>query len=66
MVGDTYTQVDSGLSPGAERLLVDYAEAVPSSKNTTNLRNVLGAGGGAGGFFGGTGGIPGGGGVFRI
>jgi multidrug efflux pump subunit AcrA (membrane-fusion protein) len=65
MVGDTYTQVDSGLSPGQSVVLVDYAEAVPSSNNNTNLGSVLGGGGGAGGFFGGTGGFPGGG-AFRI
>jgi hypothetical protein len=59
MVGDTYTQVDSGLSPGQSVVLVDYAQAVPSSNNNTNLGSVLGGGGGAGGFFGG-------GGAFRI
>ena len=63
MVGDTYTQVDSGLSPGQSVVLVDYAEAVPSSNNNTNLGSVLGGGGG---FFGGAGGFPGGGGAFRI
>jgi hypothetical protein len=56
MVGDTYTRVDSGLSPGQSVVLVDYAEAVPSSNTNTNLGNVLGGGGG--GFF------PGGGGFF--
>ena len=66
MVGDTYTQVDSGLSPGQSVVLVDYAEAVPSSNNNTNLGSVVGGGGGAGGFFGGAGGFPGGGGAFRI
>jgi multidrug efflux pump subunit AcrA (membrane-fusion protein) len=64
MVGDTYTQVDSGLSPGQSVVLVDYAEAVPSSNNNTNLGSVLGGGGGA--FFGGAGGFSGGGGAFRI
>ncbi len=59
MVGDIYTQVDSGLSPGQSVVLVDYAEAVPSSNNNTNLGGVLGGGGGAGGFFGGAGGFPG-------
>jgi HlyD family secretion protein len=66
MVGDTYTQVDSGLSPGQSVVLVDYAEAVPSSNNNTNLGNVLGGGGGAGGFFGGAGGFPVRGGAFPI
>lgn len=66
MVGDTYTEVDSGLSPGQSVVLVDYAEAVPSSNTNTNLGSVVGGGGGAGGFFGGAGGFPGGGGVFRI
>jgi multidrug efflux pump subunit AcrA (membrane-fusion protein) len=61
MVGDSYTQVESGLSPGQSVVLVDYAEAVPSSNNNTNLGSVLGGGGGAGGFFGGAGG-----GAFRI
>jgi hypothetical protein len=42
-------------------VLVDYAEAVPSSNTNTDLGNVLGGGGG--GFFpGGVGGFPGGGG----
>lgn len=65
MVGNIYTQVESGLSPGQSVVLADYADAVPSSSSdTTNLGNLLGGGGGAGGFFGG-GGFPGGGG-FRI
>jgi hypothetical protein len=66
MVGDTYTQVESGLSPGQSVVLVDYAEAVPSSNNNANLGSVLGGGGGAGGFFGGARGFPGGGGTSRI
>jgi multidrug efflux pump subunit AcrA (membrane-fusion protein) len=55
MVGETYTQVLSGLSDGQSVILADYAEAVPSSN--TDLTNALGGGGfgGAGGFFGGTG-----------
>jgi HlyD family secretion protein len=66
MVGNTYTQVESGLSPGESIVLADYAQAVPSSSSdTTNLGNLLGGGGGAGGFFGG-GGFGGGGGAFRI
>jgi multidrug efflux pump subunit AcrA (membrane-fusion protein) len=66
MVGNTYTQVESGLSPGQSIVLADYAAAVPSSSSdTTNLGNLLGGGGGAGGFFGG-GGFTGGGGTFRI
>lgn len=64
MVGDTYTQVESGLSPGQSVVLADYAEAVPSSNTNTNLGNVLGGGGffpGGGAFF------PGGGsGSFHI
>jgi multidrug efflux pump subunit AcrA (membrane-fusion protein) len=69
MVGDTYTQVDSGLSPGQTVVLVDYAEDVPSSNTNTDLGNVLGGGGGGGGFFpgGGRGFFPGGGnGTFQI
>lgn len=67
MVGNSYTEVDSGLSPGQTVVLVDYTEAVPSSNNNTNLGSVLGGGGGAGGgFFGGAGGFPGGGRAFRI
>lgn len=73
MIGDTYTQVKSGLSPGQSVVLVDYAEAVPSSSSNTSLSSVLGGGGGAGGFFGGAGGFfggaggfPGGGGAFRL
>ncbi len=56
MVGDTYTQVVSGLSSGQSVVLADYAEAVPSSN--TDLTNALGGGGGFGGagsFFGGGG-----------
>ena len=61
MVGDTYTQVLSGLSDGQSVVLADYAEAVPSSN--TDLTNALGGGGGGsvasevgGGGFGGAGG----------
>ena len=42
MVGDTYTQVLSGLSDGQSVVLADYAEAVPSSN--TDLTNALGGG----------------------
>ena len=35
MVGDTYTQVLSGLAPGQSVVLVDYAEVVPSSNTNT-------------------------------
>lgn len=46
MVGDVYTQVDSGLSPGQSVVLVDYAQAVPSSNTDSNgLGNFLGGGG---------------------
>ena len=56
MVGETYTQVLSGLAPGQSVVLVDYAEAVPSSNtNTTNLGSFLGGGGGGFGGFGGGG-----------
>jgi multidrug efflux pump subunit AcrA (membrane-fusion protein) len=60
MVGDVYTQVTSGLSPGQSVVLVDYTEAVPSSNTNTlgGVGNLLGGGSG-GGFFGG-GGFPGG------
>ena len=51
MVGDTYTQVLSGLNDGQSVVLADYAEAVPSSN--TDLTNALGGGGGFGGFGGG-------------
>jgi hypothetical protein len=54
MVGDTYTQVLSGLSDGQSVVLADYAEAVPSSN--TDLTNALGGGGFGGGGFGGFGG----------
>jgi multidrug efflux pump subunit AcrA (membrane-fusion protein) len=56
MVGDVYTQVDSGLSLGQSVVLVDYAEAVPSSNTNSN---------GLGNFLGGGGSFPGGG-VFNI
>jgi multidrug efflux pump subunit AcrA (membrane-fusion protein) len=58
MVGDTYTQVLSGLSAGQSIVLADYAQAVPSSN--TDLTNALGGGGGFGG-----GGFGGGAGTFR-
>ena len=35
MVGDTYTQVLSGLTPGQSVVLADYAEPVPSSNTDT-------------------------------
>jgi len=55
MVGDVYTQVLSGFSPGQSVVLVDYAEAVPSSNTntTSNLGSFLGGGSGGGGFPGG-------------
>jgi HlyD family secretion protein len=56
MVGDVYTQVDSGLSPGQSVVLVDYAQAVPSSNTNSN---------GLGNFLGGGGSFPGGG-VFNV
>ena len=69
MVGDTYTQVLSGLSPGQSVVLADYAEAVPSSNtDSTDLGNALGGGGGGFGGFGGAGFFSGGvgGGGFRV
>ena len=49
MVGDTYTQVFSGLSAGESVVLADYAEPVPSSNtDSTNLGTALGGGGGLG------------------
>jgi trimeric autotransporter adhesin len=63
MIGDTYTQVLSGLSPGQSVVLADYSEAVPSS--SANENEVLGGGGGFGGFGGGGFGGPGGA-TFRI
>jgi macrolide-specific efflux system membrane fusion protein len=53
MVGVTYTQVVSGLTPGQSVVLVDYAEPVPSSN--TNSLGGLGSflGGGGGNVFGG-------------
>ena len=57
MVGDTYTQVLSGLTPGQSVVLADYAEPVPSS-NTDTFGGFGGGGFGGGGF--------GGGGAFRI
>jgi multidrug efflux pump subunit AcrA (membrane-fusion protein) len=59
MVGDTYTQVVSGLKDGQSIILADYAQAVPSSN--TDLTTALGGGttgfGGFGGFGGGAGGF---------
>jgi hypothetical protein len=54
MVGDVYTQVLSGLTPGDSVVLVDYSEDVPSSNtNTTGGLNRILAGGSGGGFAGG-------------
>ncbi len=64
MVGDEYTQVLSGLTPGQSVVLADYAEPVPSSNTNTDTFGG-GLGGGGGGFFGGGGGF-GGGGAFRV
>ena len=61
MVGDAYTQVLSGLTPGESVVLADYAEPVPSS-NTATLGGIGGLSGGGGGFGGGG---FGGGGSFR-
>ncbi len=54
MVGDTYTQVLSGLTPGQNVVLADYALPVPSS-NTSTFGGFGGFGGGGfgGGGFGG-------------
>ena len=65
MVGEVYTQVLSGLTPGQSVVLADYAEPVPSS-NTDTFGGGLGAFSGGGGF-GGAGGFGGfGGGAFRV
>jgi trimeric autotransporter adhesin len=63
MVGNEYTQVLSGLTPGQSVVLADYAEAVPSSSTNTvgGVGGLLGGGGG-GTFFSRAGGFPGGGG----
>jgi len=53
MVGDTYAQVLSGLTPGQNVVLADYALPVPSS-NTNTFGGFGGFGGG--GFGGGAGG----------
>ncbi len=56
MVGDTYTQVLSGLTPGQSVVLADYAEAVPSVHHTDTpsawwlWAAVAGSSGGGGGF----------------
>jgi multidrug efflux pump subunit AcrA (membrane-fusion protein) len=67
MVGDTYTQVVSGLKDGQSIILADYAQAVPSSN--TDLTTALGGGstgfGGFGGFGGGAGGFTRGAGITR-
>jgi multidrug efflux pump subunit AcrA (membrane-fusion protein) len=57
MVGDEYTQVLSGLSPGQSVVLADFSQAVPStSTNTDEFGGGLGGLGGGGGFLGGGGG----------
>jgi RND family efflux transporter MFP subunit len=63
MIGDTYTQIVSGLKDGQSIILADYAQAVPSSN--TDLTTALGGGTtGFGGFGGGAGGFGGGAGGF--
>ena len=68
MIGDTYTQIVSGLKDGQSIVLADYSEAVPSSN--TDLTTALGGGAtgfggfGGGGFGGGAGGFGGGAGGF--
>ena len=52
MVGDTYTQVLSGLTPGQSVVLADYSLSVPSS-NTSTFSGFGGGGFGGGGFGGG-------------
>ena len=47
VVGDTYTQVRSGLEPGQRVVLADYSDVVPSSN--TNTFGGLGGLGGLGG-----------------
>ncbi len=54
MVGNTYSQVLSGLMPGQSVVLADYAEPVPSS-NTNTFGGFGGGGFGGGGFGGGAG-----------
>jgi multidrug efflux pump subunit AcrA (membrane-fusion protein) len=54
MVGDVYTQVLSGLTPGESVVLANYAAPVPSS-NTATLGGFGGLGGGGAGGFGGGG-----------
>ncbi len=58
MVGDEFTQVLSGLSPGQSVVLASYEEAVPSTSTDTDTfgGGLGGLGGGGGGFFGGAGG----------
>jgi multidrug efflux pump subunit AcrA (membrane-fusion protein) len=57
MIGNEYTQVLSGLSPGQSVVLADYSEAVPSTSTNTTRFGGLGGLGGGGGVFGG--GFPG-------
>jgi HlyD family secretion protein len=71
LVGDVDTQITAGLSAGAEIVLANRSEAVPSSStNTTSTRGLTRDTGGftgiggvntGGGGFGGTGGPPSGG-----
>lgn len=59
-VGDTLTQVTSGVTKGELVSLADLAEPVPSSSTNTTTGRFGGALGGAGGFGGGAGGFGGG------
>jgi multidrug efflux pump subunit AcrA (membrane-fusion protein) len=64
-VGDTMTEVTSGVSPGQVVSLADLGAPLPSTSVTTRT-GVGGLGGGSGlggGGFGGAGGFPGGGGA---
>ncbi len=46
VVGDTYTQVLSGLIPGQSVVLADYSQPVPSSNTNTNIFGGFGGFGG--------------------
>lgn len=65
VVGSLYTQIMSGITKGAQVVLADYSQSVPSSSSSTG-RTFGGAGGLGGGTFrvgggGGGGGLTGGG-----
>lgn len=56
VVGDTYTQITSGISMGTTVVLADLSQPLPSSNESSTLRGLSGTGGFGGSVFRGAGG----------